>query len=56
MDSPVKDWRTELNFWLSNNPKQSPPDLQQLREAFIQRFPREKLSNLTLEKYAGLIY
>lgn len=52
MNSPVKDWRTELTSWLGNNPKQSPPDLQQLREAFVQRFPREQLSNLTLEEYA----
>lgn len=52
MNSLVKDWRTELNSWLSNNPKQSPPNLQKLREAFVQRFPREQLSNLTLEEYA----
>lgn len=52
MNSPVKDWRTELTSWLSSNPKRSPSDLQQLREAFVQRFPREQLSDLTLEEYA----
>lgn len=52
MNSPNKDWRTELATWLSSHSKQMPPDLQQLREAFVQRFPRAQLPNLTLEDYA----
>ena len=52
MNSPTKDWRVELTSWLSSNPKQTPSDLQQLRQSFVQRFPREQLSNLTLEEYA----
>ncbi len=52
MSNPTKDWRAELTTWLSSHPKQMPPELQQLRDAFVQRFPRENLPNLTLEEYA----
>lgn len=52
MNSLTKDWRVELASWLGSNPKEMPPNLQQLRQAFVQRFPVEKLPNLTLEEYA----
>ena len=51
MNSPTKDWRVELTSWLSSNPKQMPSGLQQLRQAFVQRFPREQLPSLALEEY-----
>jgi 5-methylcytosine-specific restriction protein B len=51
MSSPTKDWRVELTSWLTSNPKQTPSGLQQLRQAFVQRFPREQLPSLALEEY-----
>jgi len=51
--SQVKDWRVELGNWLnSGHPKTMPIDLAELREEFVQRFPRESLPELTLEDYA----
>lgn len=52
MNSPTEDWRTKLAAWLGSNLKQASPDLQELRQAFVQRFPREQLPNLTLDEYA----
>jgi 5-methylcytosine-specific restriction protein B len=52
MDNQIKDWRIELQNWLQNNPKTMPDDLRQLREEFVQRFPIERLADLTLEEYA----
>lgn len=46
------DWRASLKQWLENNAKTIPDDLRQLREEFVQRFPKEELTNLTLEQYA----
>ncbi len=50
MDSQA--WRTELAAWLGSNPPQAPLQLQQLRQAFVQRFPIAELPNLTLDDYA----
>lgn len=49
----VKDWRVELENWLnSGHSKIMPADLAELREEFVQRFPLETLSELTLDEYA----
>lgn len=45
-------WRDKLKEWLQSNPKQMPAELQQLREEFVRRFPKERLGELTLEQYA----
>jgi hypothetical protein len=47
----TSEWRTALRGWLSKNPKTIPDDLKQLREEFLVRFPKEKLSQLTLQNY-----
>ena len=46
------DWRAALAEWLQENPKTLPAEKQELRDAFVQRFPREGLRDLTLEQYA----
>jgi 5-methylcytosine-specific restriction protein B len=46
------DWRTALHTWLQANPKTMPADLKELRQEFTRRFPKERLSELTLETYA----
>lgn len=49
-----KDWRMELKDWLAQgNPKTMPDDLRALREAFVARFPKERIADLTLEEYAA---
>jgi 5-methylcytosine-specific restriction endonuclease McrBC GTP-binding regulatory subunit McrB len=53
MNNQVKDWRSELENWLHNNPRRMPTELRELREDFVERFPIEKLGELTLEQYAG---
>lgn len=52
MSSQVKDWRTELSRWLETHSKTIAPNLEQLRQDFLARFPKEELPNLTLEQYA----
>lgn len=52
MSHDEQDWRTQLEEWLETNPKTMPEDLQQLQEAFVDRFPLEELANLTLKEYA----
>ncbi len=47
-----KDWRTELQTWLKDNPKTIPAEKEQLRQEFIRRFPKERLGEMTLEQYA----
>ena len=51
--SSNQDWRIALQEWLQKNPKVMPDDLKKLREGFVKRFPKEKLSKMTLEEYAG---
>ncbi|MFZ9737733.1 MAG: AAA family ATPase [Prochlorotrichaceae cyanobacterium] len=49
----TQDWRAALEQWLQgNNPKTMPSDLVEIHQQFLQRFPREKLGELTLENYA----
>jgi hypothetical protein len=45
-------WRTKLAKWLEKNPPTISSEIRQLREEFNQRFPKEKISELTLEQYA----
>lgn len=47
-----KDWRVELQDWVQHNPRTEPAALSELRASFVARFPKEKLSELTLEQYA----
>lgn len=47
------DWRGELHNWLSaGNSKTMPPEWAALLQEFQQRFPREKLSELSLDTYS----
>jgi hypothetical protein len=46
------DWRIALQEWLKNNPRRMPEELARLHREFLRRFPRERLSDLTLEEYA----
>lgn len=46
------DWHAKLQEWLRTNPRTMPPELWQLRQEFVQRFPKERLADLTLERYA----
>lgn len=48
----ASSWRDKLTEWLQSNPKRMIRDLEQLREEFVQRFPKERLNELTLEQYA----
>ncbi len=46
------EWRSALRGWLSKNSKTLPEDLKKIREEFPVRFPKEKLSQLTLQDYS----
>ncbi|MEB3120065.1 MAG: EVE domain-containing protein [Snowella sp.] len=46
------DWRNFLQEWRKNNSIITPPNLAKIRDEFNQRFPKEKLDQLTLEDYA----
>ena len=50
MSQPV-DWRAALQEWLKNNPKTMPPDLVELHQEFLRRFPRETIGKMALEQY-----
>jgi predicted RNA-binding protein with PUA-like domain len=47
-----KGWRAELEDWLKTNPKTMPDEMRRLREEFVRRFPKDKITELTLEDYA----
>ncbi|MGC2236395.1 MAG: AAA family ATPase [Pyrinomonadaceae bacterium] len=47
-----KDWRKLLDEWLHYNPPRIPENLRQLRQEFNERFPKEKIGEMTLEGYA----
>jgi predicted RNA-binding protein with PUA-like domain len=51
-DSPPVSWREKLKEWLQSNSKTIPAELEELREEFVRRFPKDKLGELTLEQYA----
>ena len=46
------NWRSALNEWLQSNSREIPAELEKLRQAFVNRFPRERLRQLALEEYA----
>lgn len=46
------DWKAKLIGWLGSNPKTMPDDRRKLLEDFVQRFPKDKFGEMTLEKYA----
>ncbi len=51
-DGGWDDWRAKLREWLRENPTTMPDRLRQLRQEFVRRFPKEGLTDLTLEQYA----
>src|SRR5262245_25560823 len=51
MTEPL-NWRTALQDWLTTHPKTMPDKVRQLREEFIRLFPKERLGEMTLERYA----
>ncbi len=51
-DDAASGWHDKLKEWLQSNPKRMSADLEQLREEFVRRFPKERLNELTLEQYA----
>lgn len=51
MNQPF-DWRVALQEWLKTNSKQMPDELKALHEEFLRHFPRNHISELTLEEYA----
>jgi len=52
MESQAKNWQGALRIWLEQHPKIMSDDWQQLREKFVQKFPIENLSVMTLDQYA----
>lgn len=44
-------WRKALSEWLENNSRTIPTDLLALREEFVHRFPKDRLSEMSLEQY-----
>jgi hypothetical protein len=46
------NWRAELTGWLADNPKTMPDSLRQLHQEFLDRFPRNKIAQMSLEEYA----
>src|SRR5215216_1056780 len=47
-----KQWKELLESWLTTNPKTIPKELGDLRESFNQRFPKDKIGQMSLEDYA----
>ena len=52
MAEEISDWRVALKAWLEGHGRTIPEPLAKLRTEFVQKFPREALSELTLEQYA----
>ena len=46
------DWRVELKTWLKIHSKTMPSDMKGVQQEFLERFPKEKLSEMSLEEYA----
>jgi len=46
------DWKGKLSEWLASNSKTMPDDRRKMLEDFVQRFPKQKLGDMTLEQYA----
>lgn len=47
-----KNWKKLLHEWLRDNPPQISQELQDLREEFNARFPKDRIGEMTLEDYA----
>lgn len=52
MEQYSSDWHIELQNWLAQNSRTESTEKTELRNAFLDRFPKEKLGALTLEEYA----
>lgn len=46
------NWQGQVEHWLHDNPQDIPPKLEAIRQEFVAHFPRERLTELTLEEYA----
>lgn len=51
-ETSTTPWREKLSGWRRDNQPTIPEDLRRLREEFVRRFPKEKLSEMTLDEYA----
>jgi len=50
--NPVEHgWQAKLDEWLKTNSPTIPAEMLSLREEFNQRFPKEKIVEMTLEEY-----
>ena len=45
-------WKEALVQWLKTNPKTIPEELREQRAEFLERFPKDKISQMTLQDYA----
>ena len=52
MSEDTRDWRIEIRTWLKSRSRTMPPQLAALHTEFVEKFPREALSELTLKQYA----
>jgi 5-methylcytosine-specific restriction protein B len=46
------DWKGKLSEWLGSNPKTMTDGRRELLNEFVQRFPKDKLNQMTLKQYA----
>ncbi len=51
-DADRDGWRQKLADWLRTNPRTMPAEVAELRRAFVERFPKERLDAMTLREYA----
>jgi len=47
-----ESWRELLKVWLKTNPKTTPAEIRTVREEFVKRFRKEKIGDITLDRYA----
>jgi hypothetical protein len=50
--SKKASWKAALAEWLETNPKTISEELIELRSAFVNKFPKEKLGEMQLQNYA----
>jgi 5-methylcytosine-specific restriction protein B len=46
------EWKGKLKDWLTKNPKVMSAEQRTALEDFVERFPKDKLSDMTLQQYA----
>ena len=46
------EWRAAVRTWRETHPTTLPSDLEDLRREFVQRFPPDRLADISLESYA----